>query len=67
MAEQATLDLARRYRPKTLTGYIGNERMVETIKRSFEDRDRSAFPRRIMVTGTTGCGKTTIARILTRS
>lgn len=67
MAEQATLDLARRYRPKTLTGYIGNERMVETIKRSFEDRDRSAFPRKIMVTGTTGCGKTTIARILTRS
>ena len=35
MAEEETesrLDLARRYRPKTLDGYIGNERLVETLR-----------------------------------
>lgn len=70
MAEEeseSSLDLARRYRPKTVDGYIGNERMVETLRKSFEGKKVSEFPRKIMITGMTGCGKTTIARIIVRS
>lgn len=55
------LSFARKYRPSTLEGYIGNEKLKETIKRIMASGKK---PQSILLTGNTGCGKTTIARII---
>lgn len=53
--------LARRYRPYTLDGYIGNEKVKETVYKILSSGSR---PQAIMLSGVTGCGKTTLARII---
>lgn len=55
------LSFARKYRPNTLEGYIGNEKLKETVKRIMASGKK---PQSILLTGNTGCGKTTIARII---
>lgn len=55
------LSFARKYRPSTLEGYIGNEKLKETVKRIMTSGKK---PQSILLTGNTGCGKTTIARII---
>lgn len=55
------LSFARKYRPSTLEGYIGNEKLKETVKRIMASGKK---PQSILLTGNTGCGKTTIARII---
>lgn len=65
--DEANIDLARKYRPESLDGYIGNKKMVDTVRHSFEGHKTSEYPTRILLTGTTGCGKTTMARILART
>lgn len=56
------ISLARGYRPSSLEEYIGNEKIKETVKRVMSGPKK---PQSILLTGTTGCGKTTLARILT--
>lgn len=56
------ISFARYYRPNTLDGYIGNTKVKETIKRSLEWGKKR--PQSILLTGNTGCGKTTLARII---
>lgn len=55
------LSFARKYRPSTLEGYIGNEKLKETVRRIMASGKK---PQSILLTGNTGCGKTTIARII---
>ena len=55
------LSFARKYRPSTLEGYIGNEKLKETVKSIMASGKK---PQSILLTGNTGCGKTTIARII---
>lgn len=55
---------ARRFRPKTLSGYIGNDALVESVMARLQDG--KTWPQSYLLTGTTGCGKTTLARLLVK-
>jgi DNA polymerase-3 subunit gamma/tau len=58
------LVLARKYRPQSFAGLIGQEAMVQTLSNAFKTgRIHHAF----MLTGVRGVGKTTTARILARA
>ncbi len=55
--------LARKYRPDTLAGLVGQDAMVRTLSNAFEaDRIAQAF----ILTGIRGTGKTTTARIIAK-
>jgi DNA polymerase III gamma/tau subunit len=54
-------ELYKKYRPKTLDEVIGQDSVVDTLKGLIEDEK---IPHTIMLTGPSGVGKTTIARIL---
>lgn len=56
------ISFARYYRPSSLDSYIGNTKVKETIKRVLH-KDKKK-PQSILLTGNTGCGKTTLARIV---
>jgi DNA polymerase III subunit gamma/tau len=56
--------LARKYRPSSFEGLIGQDAMVTTLKNAFAtDRIAQGY----MLTGVRGVGKTTTARILSRA
>ena len=56
------ISFARRYRPTSLDDYIGNERLKETVQNYL----KSNKPQSILLTGNTGCGKTTMARLIVK-
>jgi len=65
MAEVKKTDtLYLRYRPQTLDEIVGNEETVEILKSYFTGK--VDVPRSILFHGPTGCGKTTLARIVAR-
>lgn len=53
--------LAVKYRPRTLSGLVGQEGLVNTLSGHLKN---GTLPRSLLITGATGCGKTTVARIL---
>ena len=55
-------DLDQKYRPDTLDAVVGQPEAVAAL-RAF----RGAVPRALLFSGGTGCGKTTLARILCRT
>ena len=57
------LSFARKYRPTSFSGYIGNEDTKETVKMYLKNKKR---PQTILMYGNSGCGKTTLARIIER-
>lgn len=57
----ATLSLAVKYRPRILKDVVGNPQEVAVIKGMIKTRK---YPGAILLSGATGCGKTTLARIL---
>ena len=59
------MSLYRKYRPTDLTQVKGNAEVVETLTGMF--KDLSTFPHSLLLHGPTGCGKTTIARIIAES
>jgi len=58
------LVLARKYRPQTFADLVGQEAIASTLKRAVE-RDRVAHA--ILLTGSRGVGKTSMARILAKA
>lgn len=57
------MNLYQKYRPSTLDEVYGNKEVVSSIAKLVK---RKAIPQVILFTGETGCGKTTIARILAK-
>ena len=63
MAEVGNLPFHRKYRPTSLNGYIGNQKLKESIKRTLRNGNR---PQVMLFYGDSGCGKTTIARLVAK-
>ncbi len=53
--------LYHKYRPKNLNGFCGNENTVNSLKGMHEEGN---IPHALLFTGKSGCGKTTLGRIL---
>jgi DNA polymerase III subunit gamma/tau len=58
------LVLARKYRPLSFSGLIGQDAMVQTLRNAFKS---GRIPHAFILTGIRGVGKTTTARILARA
>lgn len=57
------ISFARKFRPVDLKGYVGNSNIKETLKNYLKSDKR---PQTILLEGFSGCGKTTLARIIAR-
>ena len=55
------MSFARKYRPKSFKTFIGNQKTVEAVQGILDGRTHS-----FMITGPTGCGKTTMGRIIAK-
>lgn len=55
-----------KYRPNTLDEIVGNEEVVQLLKNQLSGNSNQPLPRAILFHGPTGCGKTTLGRILAR-
>lgn len=58
------MSLYNKYRPQNFEEVRGNEEIVKSLQSMFSDRDRT--PHAFLLHGQTGCGKTTIARIIAK-
>lgn len=63
MADTSSLPFHRKYRPTTLKGYIGNEKLKESIINTLRSGNR---PQVMLFYGDSGCGKTTVARLIAK-
>lgn len=63
MAYETYLPYHRKYRPKTIQQYIGNERIKKGVMSALRDDNK---PQVILMSGHAGTGKTTMARLLAK-
>ncbi len=53
-----------KYRPNTLDEIVGNEEVVQLLKNQLSGKSKQPLPKVILLHGPTGCGKTTLGRII---
>jgi len=58
------MNLYVKYRPKSLDGIVGNKEVVSTLENMLSDPEDA--PQSFLLHGPTGCGKTTIGRIIAK-
>lgn len=63
MADIESLPFHRKYRPNTFKGYIGNQKLKDTMMSALS---KGVRPQSILLWGDSGCGKTTMARLLAK-
>ena len=63
MSDIENLPFHRKYRPNSLKNYVGNKQLKETIQKSLASGKK---PQTILLYGNSGCGKTTMARIIAK-
>lgn len=63
MSDAENLSFHRKYRPNNLASYIGNTALKETVVKALASNQR---PQTILLYGDSGCGKTTMARIIAK-
>ncbi|PHE64362.1 hypothetical protein COF68_05845 [Bacillus toyonensis] len=63
LGSNENLNLTRKYRPKSMDEYVGNEALKKTV---FSWMDNANKPQAILLKGSTGGGKTTMARIVAK-
>ncbi len=56
-----------KYRPETFDEIMGNREVVEILKKQINGESNQSMPRSLLFHGPTGCGKTTLARIVAKS
>lgn len=56
------MTLYNKYRPKTFEDFVGNESAIKNLKKLL---DKSEHPHVYLFSGSAGCGKTSMARVLT--
>ena len=59
-------NFATKYRSKDVDRYIGNELAVQKLLNRFSSKDGEDYPACVMISGASGCGKTTMARMTTK-
>ena len=57
----STLPFHRKYRPSSISEYVGNEKIVTSIMAALRSDSK---PQAILMEGNAGCGKTSMARLL---
>lgn len=60
---ETALPFHRKYRPKNLSEYIGNDKLKKSILSALRS---SVLPQVILLKGHAGCGKTTMARLIAK-
>ncbi len=57
------MSLAIKYRPKKLEDFFGNDELINSLT-SILNREREKIPHVFLLTGRSGCGKTSLGRII---
>ena len=60
------MSLYQKYRPKELSDIVGNSDVIDVIHGDMQ-KSNEDMPHAFLLTGPTGCGKTTIARIIAKT
>jgi DNA polymerase III delta prime subunit len=63
MTQQNTLNWGVKYRPQNISDLRGNS----NLKKTFKSWTKKGFPQMILLDGSTGAGKTTVARLIAKA